>query len=573
FLRGYVGYAGGPVEYVSAFLSQLYYYPWAGALIVTTVAAFLCATTWVYMGAVGGRPPRVLHLVPGVVVLMLCNQYSHPLGTSLGVLTAMLGVCLYLWARRGGPRVGLLAFVALSVVVHYAAGGAFLLYGLLCAIIELTTRGRRCLGLFYVLCAVLVPYLAGAFIFRVRMGEAYTRLLPLHRDAGLRSGYLGLSLYLYLPLVACALALRRAWALGAPGVRRKRALALLAQFEAYLSKGRLRRAATSSVLLVVAAFPVWFSFDHRLNAYLELERCAQLGMWAELLDRARTIPPHWYNMLVCYDVNRALHHTGRLADEMFSYPQSPSGLLIPPGQMIKAVGSPPFALMKFSDILFELGRVNESEHMAHEVFQRIGPRPSVLQRLALINIVKKQTAAARALLGALSKDVTRGRWARDCLSRLEADPALSADQEVRRTRSLMVTEDYVQDPSVEVLLMQCLEANKRNRMAFEYLMAHFMLTGRLDGFVDNLHRLDDFDYAGIPRHYEEAILVYQAATLSSVDLHGRSVSPGTLERFRAFTEVWARYRGDREGARRALAGEHGDSYFFYCKFGPTGVSE
>ena len=38
FFQQFIAYPGGPVEYLSAFLSQLFYYSWAGALIVTLQA-------------------------------------------------------------------------------------------------------------------------------------------------------------------------------------------------------------------------------------------------------------------------------------------------------------------------------------------------------------------------------------------------------------------------------------------------------------------------------------------------------------------------------------------------------
>ncbi|MCK4375436.1 MAG: hypothetical protein KAX19_08910, partial [Candidatus Brocadiae bacterium] len=505
FLRGYLGYAGGPLEYVSAFLSQLYYYPWAGGLILATVAALLCAGSGAYILAVSGTRPQALHLVPGVLLLVLHNRYTHHLATSLALLVAVLGVCLYLWMRGHGPWWRLLGFLILSGIVYYVAAGAFLIYAVLCGIFELL-RKQHCVGVLCLVCAFALPYVAGSYVLPVRLSDAYGRLLPFHREGDPSWAALAACLYAFLPLAALSVAFGR-WL--TKGARSASVDGAAAGAGAFRQRHRHIRSVVTSVLVLIAgAVAVCLSLDRDAKALLQMEYCIRTGAWTGVLEAARRVPADRYGLNVSWDVNRALYHLGLLPYEMFSYPQTPSGLLISPIQMVHTMGASPFAMMKFSDILFELGRVNESEHMAHEVFPGLGPRASVLQRLALINIVKKQTAAARALLGALSKDVTHGRWARDCLSRLEADPALSADQQVRRTRSLMVTEDYVQDPSVDVLLIQSLEGNRRNRMAFEYLMAYFMLTGRLDGFVDNLHRLDDFDYAGIPRHYEEAILVY-----------------------------------------------------------------
>jgi hypothetical protein len=41
FLKSHISYPGGIIEYVGNFLSQLYYFSWLGALIVTAIALLL----------------------------------------------------------------------------------------------------------------------------------------------------------------------------------------------------------------------------------------------------------------------------------------------------------------------------------------------------------------------------------------------------------------------------------------------------------------------------------------------------------------------------------------------------
>ncbi|RKY09696.1 MAG: hypothetical protein DRP66_01520 [Planctomycetota bacterium] len=58
------------------------------------------------------------------------------------------------------------------------------------------------------------------------------------------------------------------------------------------------------------------------------------------------------------------------------------------------------------------------------------------------------------------------------------------------------------------MLLDLLEANPNNPMVPEYLMVVYLLAHNLDKLAANLHRLDDVGYDHIPRHWEEAILVY-----------------------------------------------------------------
>jgi len=103
-------------------------------------------------------------------------------------------------------------------------------------------------------------------------------------------------------------------------------------------------------------------------------------------------------------------------------------------------------------------------------------------------------------------------------------------------------------------------------MAFEYLMAQYMLTGRLEKIASNIGRLNDFDYKGIPRHYEEAILLYTSITGKEVNLHGRRISGETLERLDKFRGIFGRLRHNVRAADNALRAEFGNSYFFYYVF-------
>ena len=110
-------------------------------------------------------------------------------------------------------------------------------------------------------------------------------------------------------------------------------------------------------------------------------------------------------------------------------------------------------------------------------------------------------------------------------------------------------------------------------MAIEYLMARYLLTRQLDKFIENLDHLDDLDYSEIPRHYEEAILVYTSLSKKLVNLRGRRISPQSHQRFKGFLETFNRYGGNNQAAFSELAKNYGDSYFFYYTYGVSGMKK
>ena len=100
-------------------------------------------------------------------------------------------------------------------------------------------------------------------------------------------------------------------------------------------------------------------------------------------------------------------------------------------------------------------------------------------------------------------------------------------------------------------------------MAFEYFMAYCLLEGQVGRFVKNLRRLNDYDYPGIPRYFEEAMLIYNQITGGrGVTLQGREISEQTIRKFNDFNRIKAKYKNDKTAARRELM-KYRDTYWYY----------
>ena len=205
----------------------------------------------------------------------------------------------------------------------------------------------------------------------------------------------------------------------------------------------------------------------------------------------------------------------------------------------------------------------------------LGERPSILKELALINMVKTNYDSARIYLGALSKTLFYDDWANNYLEQLKSDPDLSENKEIQRLRSVCMEKDYgfTSLNNVEAALLHLLKKNRQNRMAFEYLMSWYMLNGRLDKFVQNLDRLDDFGFSQFPRLYEEAILVYVFSVRKPVNLHGRQISAESRQRFVGFNQVLNDYGKNKQAAFYRLSKDYWNSYFFYYVYGRQGTEQ
>ena len=82
FFREFLSYPGGLVEYLSAFLAQLFYYSWAGALVITLQAWLICACVDYFLKTINSHHFRWLGFIPAVLLLIIYNQYTYHLHMS-----------------------------------------------------------------------------------------------------------------------------------------------------------------------------------------------------------------------------------------------------------------------------------------------------------------------------------------------------------------------------------------------------------------------------------------------------------------------------------------------------------
>jgi hypothetical protein len=307
-------------------------------------------------------------------------------------------------------------------------------------------------------------------------------------------------------------------------------------------------------------------FDVATKYSLGVASSAEREQWAEVLTYAGQLPPA--DVWNVFQVNRALYHRHELLERMFAYPQVPDAARTLALQFESLTATAQQVPLECSDLFFDLGRINESEHMAYEALELFGARPRTLQRLVHLHAIKGEPDAARRYLAVLECSLGYRGWARDCLRQLEADPTLSDEPLVASRRALMVHQDFTGKLDLETMLGHLLERNAQNRMACEYLLAYYLLTRRIDKVVANLHRLEAFGEARWPRYCEEALLIYLEMTRTPPSTwRGHPISPETWRRNAEFVQALGRFPGPTPAAFQTLHRDFGDSYFFFFVFG------
>ena len=589
FFQSFVARPGGLIEYLSALCSQYYYYPCWGPLILTIVAcmAYLSSDWLIRLGGSAGARP--LRYVPPMLMLVIYNQYTFRLENCIAPVVALIAAVGYSLAinRVRAVPIRFVLFCVAAGGLYYAVGGPFVLFVVWCGLYELQARRRHVLGGACLLIGLCIPLL-GMWLFNVTPVDAYSRpsgLLASEKTAsgaysseeflpeddslwGTRDESRSIggpvktmvlaAFYLFFVLVSACFPFGR-WLANLRSALASRT----GKVGRYRLSGKLTLVYGLLALLTASACVAWCTPWRSARAVLRANYLARMEMWPEFLEQIGSCPSREYPGSVMLDINRALFETGQLGSKMFAYPQKHDTLV--------RFGSLALPCKGGGEILLELGRINEAEHAALEALEVGGDRPETLRLLATIYIVKRRSETARVFLGTLSKDVVHGQWAREYLRRLDEDPLLSSDPRIRHLQSIMpLTDMPLDDNSQEKMLLALLARNPKNRMALEYLMAYYMLTGQGGKVGCNINRLDDFDEAAIPEHYGEAILVYSFKTRQVVDLGPRRINPRTVGQVREVFRLAYDHREDKEALDEALAAKFPGSCWRYFLTGRSG---
>jgi hypothetical protein len=560
FLHRFLDYPGGLVEYGAAFLAQLNYLNWLGALVFTLLGVLLFLMADGLCRRAAGRAPLFICLAPALTLLAWRGQYDgRTLEASLMLLLAYGAALAYVPVFRRPSWLRWPVIWCLGAALYYAAGlWSFLLLLFLAGWLE----GRQSRKWLKVAVLVGLGVLLGPVGWHVlQLPEPHFN--PFGTGRALR--FAGV-LFLLLPIGLLVLLWRRKPLAPAPTPAvqsHKRAGSKHHGLQPAGWGWSWGEPAFAIGLLLAGWVVVWSLFDGTRNKLGLIGYYAALQQDERLLSVAaqlRTMTPQAEVRL-----RLALYHTGRLTQDLFAFPNSGKKMLLP--GMSLGMGTARAEI----ETLLELGQVNEAEHLAQESLEFDGERPDVLRVLAQVNILKDRPEAAAVFLNVLRQVPFQRDWATACLAELEHNPRLNGNPELDLVRSRMPTTDFPHGTipdAAEDLLRQLLASNRQNHMACEYLLTHYLLTGEFKKLARQVGQLEGFGYTVIPRPVEEALVLGQKLQGLEFELHGLKIQPDTLRRFQSFCDALGEKTGQAPVALAALAPDFGDTfwYYYYTRF-------
>jgi len=315
----------------------------------------------------------------------------------------------------------------------------------------------------------------------------------------------------------------------------------------------------------VALFAVlcWLGFKSFANFEAEeimtYDYFARNERWDDVLKYAESHPPRNYLSLAM--LNLSLAKTEQMGNKMFAYNQHGiNGLFLPFNREYVT------AIMG-NEILYQLGLTNASQEYAFESMETIpnmGKSVRVIKRLAETNMINGQYKVSEKYLKLLGKTVFYRKWARESMNFLYNEEKINNDPGWGERRKFMVRNDYFfHIKNVEAVLNRMVKENPGNKMAFEYLMAFYMINKDLRNFINLIPVMEKMQYSRVPVSYQEAIMYIIG--LNNEDPMTNSpqyVSQDTKLRMKAYGDIYTAYPDAQSRLEKRFSG----TYWYYLHF-------
>lgn len=477
---------GGLLSWAGTWLTQLFFYPWLGTLVLC--ASWLLLMWLVKKAFALPNEWTPLALVPVCLLLLTIVDMGYwvyllklPGHAFVGTLGTIAVVAL-LWAFRALPqRWGLrLVFIGVTAFVGYPLYPLFGIYGIAATLLMGLYIWRfdqplwqKITGSLLALAgAALVPLLCYHYAYHeTNIANIYFAGLPLYFLQEEYHAY-------YLPYYGLALFFVVMVLLRLDGVK------------------RFKRIATQAIVLGALAFAVfnyWYK-DENFHHELRMQRCIEQNDWQGVVDEAALQKDEPTRAVVMMR-NLALSRLGRQADEMYLYPNGSKRYEAPFNMRLMLCVGPM--------IYYHYGMINYSARLSTEMGVEFGWRVENLKLLAKCALLNKEEGRARKFLNLLKHTTFYGSWAN---SVREKDELNTVARMMHYDNFLSGDNGYVE----QFLMKRLAESTSKDDTLFQEqaLLATLWTKDNKQFWYHFRDYLELHPNARIPRYIQEAAYLY-----------------------------------------------------------------
>jgi hypothetical protein len=553
-----IAFPGGFNGWLGDFLTQFYYLSFAGPLIIAGLLLVLQLVIRRMLAVINPDPLLFpVSFLPSLLAgMILCNEF-YPLSSITGFLIAMGAGLIYL--RITGQTRRFITGLVLIPLVYWLAGGSYLSLLLVIFLHELLLWRKSGKGeevskagngtfsrwLYFPALIILsagIPFLVRQFLIQQPIMLTYITEYYYNLRTTLPSAVFLLFILPPVLMIAVNLAVIRE-------KHMKPALAVQAGVFA---------------LLAFFGFRSFANFE--AEQIMTYDYLVKNERWKDVIKYAEKKPPK--NYLSLSMLNLSLAKTGELGNSMFKYNQhGVNGLFL-------AFNREYVTALMGSEILYHLSLTNASQEYAFESMQTVpdmGQSVRVIKRLAETNLINGQYKVSEKYLGLLENTLFYRKWAKNTMTYLGNEEKINSHPDWGEKRKFSVRGDYFfHIKNIEAVLNRMVKENPGNRVAFEYLMAFYMINKDLRNFVNLIPVMEKMQYKTVPVSYQEAIMyIVGLNSEDPVNDAPSYISRETKTRMMAYADIYT----SRPDAETRLSEKYAATYWYYLHFRDAELSQ
>ncbi len=561
FFKTFLTYPGGIVTYCARFLTVLCNLAWLSTFVTAILLLMIILLTETFLKIVGIKKVfPAIALIPAIMFLGLHGNYGHRFVYDIDLLLTLTLYILYRLHLQKNIPMQIIFQSCISGLLLYIGGiipfGLFMLMVLIDEVKDCKGLKQSSPILLTIMLTILLPYLYYDYLFIGCISSDWgliNELLHFYKVP-----YIPLFPFLFYPFISATFPLFIAF--------KEKHSTKSPKHE--INKSKIFSFLTPGSFIVQGLLITFFIFlshllFHDVNVKMlgKMQKFSDQKKWDKVILTADKCYP--YDNLVYLMRNRALYHTGKLLDHLFDYPQlyGVDGLMYEGNAQVREY-------IAYSDIAYDMAEVNQALRWSYEMIANSGHSAFALKRIALVNMVTGNYVTVKKTLKMLEYVPFQKKWVAYHRTLINNHELLKSNKEILEKRSLLPEKLYFSSDEIPYMsFLVNLFFNKKNRMAYEYLIATLLLDNDLDECIKYVKFLNFFGYRKVSRHLQEALLIY-GYSKGQPDKYIKqfNISRETVERFKNYKEEVHQCRGNGKKAEAALRRRFGTTFWYYQQF-------
>ncbi len=527
YFREFLSMPGGLTEYMGNFISQGYYSGLYGSLVLSLVLLLFAAGLFRIYRVLAGQKPlwSILIIGPSCLLLFMQMRTDHFFHHSLGYLFLVLFTGLSIILSRKGRS--LLVPMLFPAFVHLTGSFALIFPAIFTLYCLLYKKGRSRYALPGVLLIVaLLTWMGMESILLKHPPEQYLGYpLPFIYPENLHPLDIFLCAYLLL-------------------------FPLTAKFS------RTPSFMPSFIVLLITVIMVGLLHDPEFAKRSRMEKFFLQQEYDKVIAQHEKDPSN--HIIGAYYYNLALSEKGQLCNRMFHGRQDF-------GEKSLLIHSSREFIDRSMYYYYTVGFINKAHHLAYESMVLNGYRPESIKMLIKADLINGNFRSAERHIEILKKTLHYRKWAEKHELMLHhpdlvlSDPELGAKIKLAPRKDFFISQRDVLN--IDLMLM----SNPDNKIAFEYKLARLLLEKEYKAVVYQVKKMKDMDYSCLPRHIEEAIVLFINHKHELPYLGDFGVSPELKNSFDQYAAAMEESKETTDTAR-LIQTSWGNTYWYYFEY-------